>query len=85
MKLRIIGCLLLILFLSAGISTSADAAPWPFRHHHRHYGYYRPNTTAVRVYSPKVEEYGFYHGYRGRYYRHAPYHYGHRYEYRRWK
>ena len=94
MKLRIVGSILLILVVSAGMSTSAFAGPW--HRYHRHYGYYphyyRPHAT-VEVRTPAVVvESGNHGGYKsyGSYYYNRPHHYapryyGRRYEYRRWR
>jgi len=76
MKLRIIASALLIIVLSAGISTNAGAHPW------RGGGWCMPH-PVVRVWAPPIPiiappvVVGGYYG--GGYYRH-PY-YGHRYAY----
>ncbi len=69
MKLRIIAGLLFVLFITAGMGTSSQAAPWRCR---PHAGFYvRP---VVRVYTPPIVVGGYYGGYHHRHHCAPRYH-----------
>lgn len=86
MKLKVISCVLFVLFLVLS-AASSSAGPW--RHHHRlahRHGWYRPRAVVEAYHAPVVME-----RYEGGYYRHHHY-YGRRYMgrksydgYKRWK